>query len=56
MCYVIENEDNNSMDSTDIMAITIEKKTEIEIKELKVRVTSQYDYLTATHHDWGRTR
>jgi hypothetical protein len=50
MCYLISsNYDGGFM-------ITAKKLSNVNIKELNVWLTSDYDYLAATHSLWGHSR
>ena len=55
MCYVIENINNYT--SSESVTVIVEKNEAMEIDTtvqfLKVRMTSNHDYLGATHRMWG---
>ena len=53
MCYVVEFKRNfNDTDALSEMTVTVEKRN-MDMKFVKVWITSEYDYLDATHQDWG---
>ena len=53
LCYVVEFQRNfNYTDALSEMTVTVEK-INMDMEIVKVWITPEYDYLDATHQDWG---
>ena len=53
LCYVVEFQRNfNDTDALSEMTVTVEK-INMDMEIVKVWITPEYDYLDATHQDWG---